>query len=60
MNKQGLGEYDKLQLEKAKELVTKVYEYHYGDSKMRSEIKRLETVISKIESILKISEKEGI
>lgn len=44
-----LDNYDREQLKKAKELITKVYEYHYGDSLMRSEVKRLETIIQKIE-----------
>lgn len=44
-----LEEYDLDQMEKAKQLLMKVYTYHYGDSKMRSQIKRLETIISKIE-----------
>lgn len=46
-----LGEYDLKMLEQAKQLVLKVYEYHYGDSYMRKEIRRLETIISKIDSL---------
>ena len=47
--KHKLDEYDQEQLKKAKSLLVKVYEYHYGDSYMKSEIKRLETIIAKIE-----------
>ncbi len=46
--------YDREQLKKAKELLTKVYEYHYGDSYMKSEVKRLETIIAKIEFLQKL------
>ena len=46
-----LDEYDIDLMEKAKQLLIKVYEYHYGDSYMRKEIKRLETIISKIETL---------
>ena len=47
-----LDEYDKEQLKKAKDLIEKIYNYHYGDSYMRSEIKRLETILSKIEHLI--------
>lgn len=47
-----IGEYDKELLTKAKELIVKVYEYHYGDSYMRKEIKRLETIINKIDALM--------
>ena len=47
-----LDKYDKEQLLKAKEFINKVYEYHYGDSYMRKEIKRLETIISKLDFLI--------
>ena len=46
-----LGEYDLKLLEEARQLIFKVYEYHYGDSQMRKQISRLETIISKIDSL---------
>lgn len=52
MRKHRLDEYDHEQLEKAIELITKVYEYHYGDSKMQSVLRRLETIIGKLEYLL--------
>ena len=42
------------QMQKARELILKVYEYHYGDSKMQSEIKRLETIISKLDYLIEL------
>lgn len=51
MRKHYFDHYDQDQLEKAKQLLMKVYEYHYGDSKMRSKIKRLETIIAKLETL---------
>lgn len=45
------GEYDQQQLEAAKKLLVKVYTYHYGDSYMRKELGRLETIIKKLEAL---------
>lgn len=47
-----LSEYDFEQLKQARYLIQKVYEYHYGDSLMKKEIKRLETIIAKIDYLL--------
>ena len=49
-----LEEYDLRQLEEAKKIIVKVYEYHYGDSYMRKEIKRLETIIQKLDYLLTV------
>ena len=46
-----LEAYDLELLEKARKLLFQVYEYHYGDSNMRKEIRRLETIINKIDSL---------
>lgn len=51
-----LGEYDKEKLQEAKKLIEKVYEYHYGDSYMQKEIKRLETIIAKIDYLIQQAE----
>ena len=47
-----LDNYDKEKLEEARQLIMDVYEYHYGDSYMKSEINRLETIITKIDYLL--------
>lgn len=47
-----LGEYDKEQLLKARALICNVYEHHYGDSYMRKETERFETIISKLDSLI--------
>lgn len=47
-----LEEYDKQQLVEAKRLINIVYTYHYGDSYMRKEIKRLETILFKIDYLI--------
>ena len=44
-----LDEYDLRKLEEAKRIIEKIYFYHYGDSLMRGDIKRLETIIRKIQ-----------
>lgn len=54
-----LEEYDLQQLQQAKKIITKVYEYHYGDSYMRKEIKRLETILSKIDFLLRSNSNEN-
>lgn len=51
-----LEEYDRQQLLKAKDLINKVYTYHYGDSYMRKEIKRLETILSKLDFLIQNAE----
>lgn len=52
MRKHKLDAYDKEKLEKARDLIQRVYEYHYGDSYMTSETKRLETILSKLEYLI--------
>ena len=47
-----LGEYDRDKLKNARRDILSVYEYHFGDSYMRSEIQRLETIIRKIDHLL--------
>lgn len=49
-----LGEYDLDLIEKARKLLFQVYEYHYGDYKMQKEIRRLQTIINKIDSLKEI------
>lgn len=52
-------EYDELQFAKAKDILNRIYEYHYGDSYMRGKLNRLNTIITKIEQLVsKIGEKE--
>lgn len=51
MRKHDFDEYDREQLKKAQELLEKVYVYHYGDSYMRNKIKRLETILAKLEAL---------
>lgn len=48
-------EYDLEQLAQANKLLLKVYEYHYGDSHMRKELSRLETIIKKLEALQNIN-----
>ncbi len=51
-----LSEYDKRKLQDARDIILKVYEYHSGDSYMRKETKRLETLISKIDVLIQMCE----
>lgn len=53
-NPHTLEEYDLQQLDQAKKLILKVYEYHYGDSYMRKELGRLETIIAKLDELQSI------
>lgn len=55
-----LGNYDRDQLKKARDLIEKVHTYHYGDSYMKSEINRLETIIEKIDYLISKTEGGGI
>ena len=51
-----LGEYDKKKLKEARDIIEKVYCYHYGDSYMRKEITRLETILAKIDYLIQLAE----
>lgn len=55
-NPHAFEEYDLQQLEAARKLLVKVYEYHYGDGYMRKELSRLKTIIEKLEALQSISE----
>lgn len=59
MNYHQLDEYDIKQLQKAKAIIEKIYFYHYGDSYMQCEIKRLETILNKINFLIEKKEREG-
>ncbi len=52
-----LEEYDVLKLKEAKTKIQKIYEYHYGDSYMRKELNRLETILNKIDFLITEAEK---
>lgn len=54
MNIHDFDEYDREQLEKAKQILLKVYEYHYGDGKMNMKLNRLATIIHKINELLEM------
>lgn len=43
---------DRNKLERAKKLITEVYESNYGSPRSSKETKKLETIIRKIDSIL--------
>ena len=46
-------EYDKNKLIEAKKLLVKVYEFNYGSPRMHKEVNRLETIINKLDFLLK-------
>ncbi len=48
-------EYDMRQLKEAKNLITKVYESNYGVPYMGYKIKKLETIIEKINKLMEES-----
>ena len=50
-----LEEYDRERIEEAISALSKVYDYHYGDSKMRKELKRIETIIKKLEELKELT-----
>lgn len=45
-------EYDRNKLERAKKIITEVYESTYGALRSSKETKKLETIIRKLDSIL--------
>ena len=54
--RKGFTQYDHDQMEKAKQLLIKVYEYHFGVSSMRKEVNRLETIITKLEALQNLTQ----
>lgn len=46
-------EYDLRKMEAAKQELIKIYEYYYGAPRMSKKVKRLETIIKKIEELQK-------
>lgn len=53
-----LEEYDVRLLREAQQRITTVYNYHYGAPNAGSVIKRLETILTKIDYLIKGSEEQ--
>ena len=54
MRRQGeFDDYDKEQIQKARTLLNRVYEYNYKAVGMRNKQRRLETILKKIDELLK-------
>lgn len=51
-----LEEYDLIQLRNAKELVNKIYSYNYSAPNSGPTIRKLETIMNKINDLIKESE----
>ena len=45
-------EYDRIKLGKARKLITEVYEYNYDAPCSSNEIKKLETIIRKLDALI--------
>lgn len=52
MDTRTFDEYDSNKLKKALQLIKEVYEYNYGDPRMRSSVNRLETIFYKLKFLL--------
>ena len=50
-NLEEFEEYDMNKINKAKQLLVEVYGYYYGFSPMNRKVKRLETIIKKIDEL---------
>ena len=53
MAKYTIEEYDRIALREARQRIMVVYNYHYGAPNSRSVISRLETIIDKIDYLIK-------
>lgn len=51
-----LDAYDCTILREARQQIMRVYDYHYGACRSRGVMKRLETILAKIDSLIKESE----
>lgn len=47
-----LEEYDLIKLREARKLINEVYNYYYGFTPVRSQYKRLETILSKLDYLI--------
>ena len=52
-----MSDYDLARIEEAKKLLTKVYEYYYGSTPFRPHVKRLETILKKLEELKNLETK---
>lgn len=55
MSKNKFGKYDLELLQKARRLILEVCEYNDGQGKMPNEVKRLETIISKLDYLINLN-----
>ena len=53
-----IEEFDMRKLQKAKKLISEVYEYYYGAPRMGQVVRRLKTIIDKLDFLLKGNEYE--
>ena len=51
-DREKLDEYDILKLKEARSIIDKVYEYHYGDWRVAAQVKRLETILKKLDYLI--------
>lgn len=49
---QKIEEFDVRKLQEARKLICEVYEYYYGAPRMGKEVRRLETIMNKIDFLL--------
>ena len=54
-----LEEYDVKALREARQRIMVVYNYHYGAPRSRGVIKRIETILAKIDSLIKENEEQA-
>lgn len=53
-----IEEYDLQKLRKARRLIDEVYNYYYGFNPTRSQYKRLETILSKLDYLIESNERK--
>lgn len=58
MNEFKFDEYDLRKLKEARKLLDEVHAYNYGVNKSRRMWKRLETIIDKLDELIKMNEEE--
>ena len=53
-----IEEYDLIKLREARKLINEVYNYYYGFNPLRSQNKRLETILSKLDYLIESNERK--
>ncbi len=59
MDELKFGEFDLKALKGARKILASSFEYNYGDTRRREQVKRLETIINKLDALIEYQAKNS-